>query len=197
MASWRSSSSCWSAILLGCELRSLGRSTVTRQVLPLAIVLPILGGIAFAFVKAQHQVPRAQVYKTQAWTVSPPATYTAADEVAYMEAAANGDPFPAGWTEVSDEGEVTGTLTGLVDPRTLDRQITVSVRDDDADLDTASLYLSGAQVCVATRATGSVVERDGQATATMSTFVPAHPPCALEVKWLSASGVELSHRVSW
>ena len=164
-----------------------------KKLICLGVLLLVLSGAAYSIAL---QAPTShQVYQEHVFTVSPPANYTEAQEIAYVEAVANGHPLPSGWVKTGEEGDVTATLTGVSDPVTHEQQITVTVRDDTAHMDSASLILNDSQVCTATRATGGIIDRSGSALATMSTLVPATPPYKLEVRWVSATGVKHSHMV--
>ena len=166
---------------------------------PIAIrmALATLGvsSVAFAVV-ANQRFARTAVYHVQGGQYSSPAHDTDAEETAFMEAVVNKLPLPAGWTQIGDEGEVTGVLTGRVDALTLRVELVVTVRADPADLETAWLYSHDRLVCTATRAAGSIADDDGKSVATLSAFVSPLFPYALELRWRSTSGAIARQSVS-
>jgi uncharacterized membrane protein len=166
----------------------------TRLLVIVSAMVALAGLTAAYFVRLQQQTSQV-IYQARSITTSTPQNYTQAQEDAYIDAFANNLPFPPGFAKVSDNGSVTATLTGVFDPQTLEKQLVVTVRDDTSDLDIARLYLNSVLVFTATRASGSIVDRNGSALATLSTLVPGSSHYALEVRWVSTLGVEMSHAV--
>lgn len=105
----------------------------------------------------------------------------------FMKNMVNGTNLPTSITTISNEGNVTARFTGFVMVGTNERQVTITVADEQADLTLAQVFLGGQVVATATVQNGGIVIRNGNAVATMSVLIPpAGQAYDLEVKWTAS-----------
>jgi transposase InsO family protein len=114
---------------------------------------------------------------------------TTAEVAAFTQARAKGQTLPSGWAITRFEGKVTATDTGIVMYGTNERAWTITVQDDSSDLATATFYVNGTAVYTATRANGGIIDRSGQALATLPALVPpAGQNWTGKVQWTGDNG---------
>jgi len=158
----------------------------TRRWFVLAIVCLGAVGVATA-VLVRQSTPAQQVYQSKAVMYSHDANISEEDLDALAQAIALGTTPPASVALEDNCGVVTGILTGLVLEGPGEHQFTVTINDDEADLDTARLFLGGQQVAIATIANGGVVVRSGKAIAALTGFTTVVPPENVKVEWSGPS----------
>jgi hypothetical protein len=105
----------------------------------------------------------------------------------FMKNMVSGTELATSIMPITKEGNLTARLTGLVMVGTNERQVTITVVDEQADLTLAQVYLGGTVVATATVQNGGIVVRNGNALATMSILIPPTGQAYnLEVKWTAS-----------
>lgn len=110
----------------GGRLLAAGLACVAIAGAGLAVCRQVPGG---------SEPPLTRTERVSRWRYPPGATDE--ERQALIDHIHEGTPVPPGFTLLENLGEVTGTLTGIVDPATGERLITVTVADDVADLEEA------------------------------------------------------------
>ena len=155
----------------------------------IALATPILVSVvAFGF--AQPGMP-SQVMRVEANSFTYPAGSIPTVEAvtAYHTARLNGTALRPGWAVGGTEGKITVTDTGHVMVPSGERSWTASVVDDQVDLHSAHLYINSRLVFSATRANGTIIDRDGMSIATLSALVPpVGQAWTGRIEWIAEQG---------
>lgn len=138
----------------------------------------------FGFVQSQYSGPSGT---TKMVATSSLAGASLLDIENFGKNLVNGTSLPTSITTVSNEGKVTARLTGLVIYSTNERQVTITVEDEPADLTLAQVYLNGQLIATATVQNGDIVVRGSNAVATKSVLIPpAGQSYNLEARWTAS-----------
>ena len=148
-----------------------------------------------AWVQSDPTSTSKTVHHTKSAAFYAPSNSTTQDYVHFAHNLIYGTTWATALGSTAFEGEVKGVLTGLAIAPTGERQLVVTVVDDVPDVDSASVYVLGVLAATATRENGGVIERNGQAIATLGVLIPAGPPVQVEARWTSSSGVVRSAAV--
>jgi hypothetical protein len=146
-----------------------------------AVVALSLSGFAF------YQWSTASMnMELQKGTYSGPANATPAQIRAANVAIATGQPLPAGWHLIHDEGTVKVVDTGVKIPQTGERAWTVTVLAPRTDLVSATAYVNSQPVYTATRANHGITDRGNMSIATLPVLVPpATQTWTGKVEWVA------------
>jgi len=119
-----------------------------------------------------------------------PVNPTPAEVSLFTVAVAAGKSPPPGWTVTGMEGKVSVVDTGSIVSATRERVWSVTLMDDTADLDTATVYLNSEPRFTATRANGAILDRSGMSVATLPLILPeAGTASTARVEWRDADNV--------
>jgi hypothetical protein len=154
-------------------------------------VLSVLGATALAAATygfVQSQDPGSVVTTKMVSTSSLDGLTSPSQDIQnFMKNMVNGTHLPTSITTLSNEGKVTARFTGLVMADTNERQVTITVQDEQADLTLAQVYLGGQLIATATVQNGGIVVRYGNALATISVLIPQPGQgYNLEVRWTAS-----------
>jgi hypothetical protein len=165
--------------------------TPSPLVLVALAAVAVCGGV-IAFVEGST-VPRI-VYRSDTRVFYSPGEPTDAELAALTDSVALGTPPPSRFVLTSMEGRITGMITGELAGPPHEYSIQVLLVAPADSVSTATLYL-GEQVLftatilfTATRNSGAVVDRNGQALATMTALVPASGHFTVRVVWVGTDG---------
>lgn len=168
---------------------------MNRTLLGLVSVI-LISVLAFGFVQ---QGMSSQVMRVEANTFTYPAGSIPTVEAvtAYHTARLNGTTIPSGWAVGGTEGKVTVTDTGHIMVPSGERSWTASVVDDQADLDSAHIYINSQLVFSATRANGAIIDRNGMSIANLSALVPpVGQAWTGRIEWIAVNGHVRSYELS-
>jgi len=145
-----------------------------------------LAAASYGFVQSQDSLPAATTTMVATSSIGG-LTSPSQDIQNFMNNMVSGTELATSIMTTSKEGNVTARLTGLVMVGTNERQVTITVADEQADLTLAQVYLGGTVVATATVQNGGIVVRNGNALATMSVLIPPTGQAYnLEVKWTAS-----------
>ena len=136
------------------------------------------------------------VHKSNVLAHTSSAEPTLNDLYALHDSLEEGTPLPSLFTYAGTSGSVVAVLTG-VQINGQEQQVSVTVMDDIVDLDDAWLYLGTQLLFHASRANGSVIDRNGWAVATLSGFVPMQGTIDARVEWKGGTGTLQSATVNY
>jgi hypothetical protein len=161
------------------------------RLIPIVLGLSVCSAVGYAYF--QQQSVSKQLVVSEAHAITCPVNPTQSEVTAFATAMVNQQPLPSGWAIAGFEGKVTATDTGHVMQPSGERAWTVNVVDDQSDIDFAKLYIDSELVFTATRASGSILDRNGMSIATLPVLVP--PPGESwtgRLEWTSVAGVTRS-----
>jgi hypothetical protein len=154
-----------------------------------SLCVAALGVAAFAVFQGD---PAELLLNRKAFSFTGPTNPTSSQVAAFLEAKLNGTQLPSGWSVTGSEGQVQVVDTGLVLYPSNERQWSVTVIDETADISTATIYLDDEDVYTATRANGGIVDRLGKGIATLPVLVPpASQAFELKATWTANDGVTI------
>jgi hypothetical protein len=132
-------------------------------------------------------VPRI-VYRSDTRVFYTPGEPTDAELAGLTDSVALGTPAPSRFVLTSMEGTITAMITGELAGPPHEYSIHVSLAAPADSVSTATLYLGERVLFTATRNSGAVVDRNGQALATMTALVPASGRFTVRVVWVGTDG---------
>ena len=121
-------------------------------------------------------------------SVDGPADATCRQMGDVLDAMVRNEPLPPGFTLVDEGGRVTGGFVGSVS-LVGQQRLVFTLIDDSSDVEVARLYVDKVLVQTATRQNGAITDRDGFATATMTTLAFPSLTSSVKVEWESATGL--------
>jgi hypothetical protein len=157
----------------------------------LAVVL-----VVGAYAAIQQSLARTVFHRARSAAVTVPANATPQDHANLAKNLLFGTHLPTSIGIVELQAEIKAVLTGLVFPQTGEEQMVVTLLDDTPDLSEARLYVAGQLVATATRANGTIIDKNGIGIATLTTFVLEGSVTNIELKWTTSVGRELFSAVT-
>lgn len=118
-------------------------------------------------------------------STSPP---TFAEMEALCDATMKHTPLPPGFVLTKSDGKVTGMITGAMPGPPPEYSINVTVYAPIEDVAQATLHLGDQVLFTATRANGAIVDRAGNALATLTGLVPEPGHFTVKVFWVGNNG---------
>jgi len=136
------------------------------------------------------------VYKTRMASICAPSNATQQDYDNFYDNYVTGGSSQTALSLVADEGTVTGSLTGTNSKG--QRQLALTILDQENDLVEARAYLDEQLLVTATVQNGGIVVSSGSAVASMSILIPpasGSEDYIVEVEWDSTGGFTRSRTV--